>query len=401
MNSNKWLNKNILAMGWAAFFSDFSHEMATSVLPAFLASIGGSAALLGLIEGLADASTSLMKILSGWYSDYVGRRKPFAIVGYFLTTLGIGSLALAFSWPHVLLSRVVAWIGRGTRGPPRDALLVDSTEKRYFGRVIGFNRGLDSLGAFLGPALALILIKMMPVRSLFIVALIPGVLAFLVFWLLVKEKRGRTKHTTLGLSVKGLPVNFRFFLIAVGVFGLGNFADSMLILRATNLLSSANGMVVAASLAILLYTIHNLVYAGLSFPIGVIADKVGKRPLLVFGYILTGITSVGFILNTDNLFYLGAFFILAGLAIAITDSMEKTVAADMLPESLRGTGYGTLATVNGIGDFASSSLVGLLWTAVSPAAGFGFGAALMIGGGLLLLILRSQITAAGAGNRVE
>ncbi len=393
-----WLNKNILAMAWAAFFSDFSHEMATSVLPSFLASIGGSAALLGLIEGLADASTSLMKILSGWYSDYLARRKPFAMVGYFFTTLGIGTLSLAFSWPHILLSRVVAWIGRGTRGPARDALLVDSTEPRYFGRVIGFNRGLDSLGAFLGPTLALILIRMIPIRSLFVVALIPGVLAFLIFLFFVKEKRGRTKHTSLVLSIKGLPGNFRFFLIAVGVFGLGNFADSMLILRANELLSPAKGAVVAASLAILLYTIHNIFYAALSFPIGVIADKFGKHPLLVFGYLLTGVTSIGFILNTGNLIYLGIFFVLAGLAIAITDSMEKTVAADMLPENLRGTGYGTLATINGIGDFASSSLVGLLWTTISPAAGLGLGGALMFAGGILLVLLRRQMTTPENGN---
>lgn len=384
---NKWLNKNILAMGWAAFFSDFSHEMATAVLPAFLASIGGSAALLGLIEGLADASTSLMKIVSGWYSDYLGRRKPLAVLGYFLTTLGIGTFALAFSWPHVLASRVVSWIGRGTRSAPRDALLVDSTQPEYFGRVIGFNRGMDTLGAIIGPALALVLIKVMVVRSLFIIAVIPGVLAFLAFTIFVKEKRGRTKHTSLVLSIKGLPRSFRFFLVAVGIFGLGNFADSMLILRATQLLSPANGAVVATSLAILLYTIHNVFYAALSFPIGVIADRVGKKSLLVFGYLLTGVTSVGFILNTGNIWYLGLFFILAGLAIAITDSMEKTVAADLLPESLRGTGYGALATINGLGDFASSALVGLLWTAISPAAGFGYGAALCILGAVLLQAL--------------
>jgi len=380
-------------MGWAAFFSDFSHEMATAILPAFLASIGGSAALLGLIEGLADASTSLMKIGSGWYSDYLGRRKPLAVLGYFLTTLGIGTFALAFSWPHVLLSRVVSWIGRGTRGPPRDALLVDSAEPKYFGRVIGFNRGMDTLGAIIGPALALVLIRVMAIRSLFIIAIIPGILALLAFTVFVKEKRGRTKHTSLVLSIKNLPGTFRFFLIAVGIFGLGNFADSMLILRATELLSPANGAVVAASLAILLYTIHNVFYAALSFPIGVIADRFGKKSLLVFGYLLTGVTSVGFILNTGNIWYLGLLFVLAGLAIAITDSMEKTVAADLLPESLRGTGYGALATINGLGDFASSAVVGFLWTAVSPLAGFGYGAALCILGAILLQALLGRGTA--------
>ncbi|MDO8567470.1 MAG: MFS transporter [Dehalococcoidales bacterium] len=394
---NKWLNKNILGMAWAAFFSDFSHEMATSVLPVFLASIGGSAALLGLIEGLADASTSLMKILSGWYSDYLGRRKPLAMLGYFLTTLGVGMFALAFSWPHVLVSRVVSWTGRGTRGPPRDALLVDSTKQEYYSRVIGFNRGMDTLGAVIGPVLALVLIRVMPIRSLFVIAMIPGILAFLVFAIVVKEMRGRTKHVSFVLSIKGLPGNFRFFIVAVGIFGLGNFADSMLILRATELLSPAWGAVVAASFAILLYTIHNVFYAALSFPIGVIADKIGKKRLLVLGYFLTGVTSAGFMLNTGNFWYLVLFFVLAGLAIAITDSMEKTVAADLLPDNLRGTGYGALATINGLGDFASSALVGLLWTAISPAAGFGYAAVFCVLGAILLQVLLGRGAAAPTG----
>jgi len=390
-NKSKWLNRNIFAMGLTSFFSDFGHEMATAILPAFLVSVGGSAALLGIIEGIADASTSGMKLLSGWYSDYIGKRKPFAVIGYLLTAIGVGSFSLAVSWPHVLLSRVIAWLGRGTREPPRDAMLADSTRPEYYGRVFGFHRGVDTLGAIAGPAIAFVLIKSLALRSIFLVALIPSALAFLTIAILVKETRkGSHERAHFLVSMKGLPRNFRFFLIAVGVFGLGNFADSMLILRATELLSPASGAVIAGSLAILLYTIHNVFYAALSFPIGVLADKFGKRKILVFGYLLTGLSSVGFIFSIGNLFYLGLLFVVAGIAIAITDAMERTVAADLLPENLRGTGYGTLATVNGIGDFASSSVVGLLWTAVSPTAGFGYGAALMVAGAVLLFTIRNR-----------
>jgi MFS family permease len=210
--------------------------------------------------------------------------------------------------------------------------------------------------------------------------------------LFVREtrKNNHEGHTHFLVSIKGLPRNFRFFLIAVGVFGLGNFADSMLILRATQLLSPVNGVVIAGSLAILLYTIHNVFYAVLSFPIGVLGDKFGKRKILVFGYLLTGLSAVGFIFTISNLFYLGLLFVVAGIAIAITDAMERTVAADLLPENLRGTGYGTLATVNGVGDFASSSVVGLLWTAISPTAGFGYGAALCMLGATLLFATRGR-----------
>jgi MFS family permease len=389
-SKNKWLNRNIFAMGLTSFFSDFGHEMATAILPAFLVSVGGSAALLGLIEGIADASISGMKLLSGWYSDYIGKRKPFAMIGYFLTAIGVGSLSLALSWPHVLISRVVAWLGRGTREPPRDALLVDSTKPQFYGRVFGFHRAMDTLGAIAGPAIAIILIKSLALRSIFLIALIPSALAFLTVVLLVREVRssGQEAKPHLFASIRGLPRDFRLFLVAVGTFGLGNFADSLLILRATEMLSPVKGAIAAVSLAVLLYTIHNMLYAAASFPIGVVADRFGKKTILAFGYLLTGISVIGFIFNTGNLAYLGLFFILAGVAIAITDALERTVAADLLPEDLRGTGYGTLATVNGVGDFVSSSLVGFLWSAVSPLVGFGYSAVLTISGAGVLFSMR-------------
>jgi len=379
-------------MGLTSFFSDFGHEMATAILPTFLISVGGSAALLGFIEGVADAGVSFMKLLSGWYSDYIGKRKPFAVIGYFLTAVGVGSFSLAFSWPQVLVSRVIAWLGRGTREPPRDALLVDSTEPQYYGRVFGFHRGMDTLGAILGPAIAYLLIKTMSFRSIFLIALIPSILALLTIALLVKEKRILTDDSPTRLmgSLKLLPSRFRIFLVAVGIFGLGNFADSMLILRATQLLTPVKGAIVAGSLAILLYTLHNILYAVFSLPIGVLADKVGKKSLLVVGYFLTGITSICFILNTTNFMLLGLFFLLAGIAIAITDALERTVAADLLPERLRGTGYGALATINGIGDFGSSSMTGFLWSAFSPLAGFGYSAFMMVVGGLVLAKFRKD-----------
>ncbi len=391
MKNNKWLNRNIFAMGLTSFFSDFGHEMATAILPAFLVSVGGSAALLGFVEGIADASISFMKLFSGWYSDYIGKRKPFAVIGYLLTAVGIGSFTLAFSWPQVLLSRVVAWLGRGTREPPRDALLVDSTQPQYYGRVFGFHRGMDTLGAIIGPAMAFFLIKIMPLRSIFLIALIPSVLSFLTIALLVKErKRILTHHDHFVVSLKNLPTNFRLFLVAVGIFGLGNFADSLLILRATQLLTPVNGAIVAGSLAILLYTLHNVLYAACSFPIGSLTDKVGKKSLLIFGYFLTGVTSLGFIFNSSSLLFLGLLFLLAGIAIAITDALERTVAADLLPENLRGTGYGTLAAVNGIGDFVSSTAVGFLWAMISPLAGFGYGAVFTIAGAVALFGVRKK-----------
>lgn len=219
--------------------------------------------------------------------------------------------------------------------------------------------------------------------------MLPSILAFLVITLFVKEaKKNSNSSNKLLISIKKLPTNFRSFLLAVGIFGLGNFADSLFILRATELLTPAHGAGVASGLAIILYTLRNIFYAGFSFPLGSLADKIGKKGLLAFGYLLTGISAPGFAFAWSNLMYLGLFFLLAGIAIAITDALERTVSADLLPADLRGIGYGTLATVNGIGDFASSTIVGFLWVAISPLAGFGYGTIICTLGAIMLLLTR-------------
>ena len=385
--NSSWINRNIFGMGLTSFFSDLGYEMATAILPLFLVSIGGTAALLGVIEGIADASISFMKLVSGWYSDYIGKRKPFAMIGYFLTAIGVGSFYFAFSWLQVLVSRIVAWLGRGMREPARDALLVDSTQPQYYGRVFGFHRGMDTLGAIVGPAVVFLLIKAIPIRSIFLIALVPSVLAFFTITLLVKEMRKvNLKKNHFFASIKLLPTKFRIFLLVVGIFGLGNFAPSLIILRATQLLTPLKGALVAGGLAILLYTLHNIFYAGFSFPIGKLADKFNKKTLLSLGYLLAGIASIGFIFNVANPIYLGLFFLFAGTSIAFVDALERAITADFLQEQLRGTGYGALATVNGLGDLFSSVAVGFLWSTVSPFAGFGYGAVMMISGAFLLNI---------------
>lgn len=391
MEKKSWLNKNIFALGLTSFFSDFGHEMATAILPAFIVSIGGSAALLGLIEGFADASISFMKLFAGWYSDFIKKRKPFALIGYFLTAIGVGSFAFATNWWLVLGDRMVAWVGRGMREPPRDALLTESANEKHYGRVFGFHRMMDTLGAVCGPLIAFILIKIVPLRSIFLIAFIPSLLAFFTVFFLVKEaQRSSSQPQRFRASLRVLPPRFRIFLLSVGLFGLGNFADSLLILRATELMKPAQGALVAGSLAILLYAFHNVLYAVSSYPIGFLADRFNKKTILSFGYLLTGFSSAGFIFASSNAVFLGLLFLIAGLAIAITDALERAVAADIIPQTVRGTGYGVLATVNGVGDFVSSSMVGYLWNAISPLVGFGYGAVLMISGATLLFFQRNN-----------
>lgn len=387
--NGRWLNRNIFAIGLTSFFSDLSHETATTILPVFLASIGAPASALGIIEGTADALSSFAKMGSGYWSDRTGIRKPIAVLGYFLTTIGQAVFGLATHWVHVLAGRTLGWFGRGIRGPVRDAIASESTEPQHYGKVFGFDRTLDTLGAILGPSVALALVSLTSYRNIFFLTVIPGFLAVATFGFLVKAKPRRPNHSlSFRQSLRNLPRPFKLFLIGVGIFGAGDFAHTLLILRAAQILTPLHGSTEAGRLAILLYVIHNVIYAAASYPIGAIADRWGKRVFLSVGYFISAVMCAGFLWPSSHFVPLAILFVLAGLFIAIEDSLERAIAAELLPESLRASGYGALATVNGIGDFASSVLVGLLWAHVAPAAGFLYSGALSVAGALVIARLR-------------
>jgi MFS family permease len=390
-----WLNRSVFGMGLASLFSDWSHEMTTAILPLFLVSIGANAAILGTIEGVADAAASFIKLWAGHRTDRTGERKPLTVVGYAMTAAKF-LFAFTTNWYEVLGIRVFGWVGRGMRSPLRDAMLVDAAPKEAYGRVFGFHRAMDTGGAVLGPLTALLLINVLghstsAFRLIFLVSLVPGLLAVTAIWLLVKERRRTNVHSMkFAAAVNTLPSRFKWFTGAVGIFGLGNFAHSLLILHVSQLLTPAYGALAAGTVAVALYTLHNILYSLVSFPAGALADRIGKRPLLVAGYALFAMMCLGFIWAGTSIAWLVLLFAVAGIYIALVDSMEGAIAADMLPEHLRGTGYGVLSTVNGIGDFASSFIVGLLWTNISPAAGFGYGATLSILGAVVLFMIRNK-----------
>ena len=392
-----WLNRNVAGMGLTSFLSDTGHEAATAILPLFLASIGASAAALGTIEGVADAVSSFVKLAAGWYSDRFGRRKPTVIAGYTLTGLSTGLFALATAWPHILVARAIGWLGRGVRGPLRDAIMADSVPPTARGRAFGFERAGDTLGAVVGPLLALALVAFLTrfqapaaaYRQVFLITAIPGLLAALSFATLVRERQ-RASNQTLRFwgTVQGLPPRFKLFLIAVGIFGAGDFAHTLLTLRASQLLAPGLGEARAGQVAILLYVLHNVVYATFSYPAGALGDRIGKGRVLTAGYALAALMGVGWIVAFPSVVYLGLLFMLGGAFIAVEDALERAIAADFLPEEVRGTGYGILATVNGVGDFLSSVIVGFLWTEVAPAAGFAYATILSLAGAALMYRLR-------------
>jgi MFS family permease len=308
--------------------------------------------------------------------------------------------AFAKMWLLVLIGRVVGWLGRGFRGPIRDALLADSVSASVRGKAFGFHRFGDTLGAIVGPLLGVWLLEIwqpreildpsQPFRSIFLITLIPGILSAAVFAVMTVEKRqSPNRKMKFWGTVRSLPSNFKRYLLGVGVFGFGDFAPTLLILAATQLLSPEYGITRAAQLAGLMYVMRNITYAAASFPIGALSDRMNRIVLLFLGYFLAVLTIGGFLLafalNLTSIPYLFLLFGLAGVYIAAEDTLENTITADFIPSETRGIGMGVLGTVNGIGDFIASTVVGLLWTTVSPVAGFAFAAMFMLSGAVILI----------------
>jgi MFS family permease len=380
----RWLTRNVFAIGMLSLFSDMGHELATAVLPLFLATFGGGAMALGVIEGFSDAGSSILKLWMSIYSDRVGRRKPILAVGYFLTAM-MGLFAFVTAWWQLLVIRTAAWMGRGARGPVRDALLSESVPAAAHGRAFGFEGAMDTVGAILGPAVALSLVGVMALRHIFLLSFIPGAITIgIVLFVLKDVPRVPQPGLRIGTSLRALPRAFWRYVAAVGVFGLGNFAHTLLVLHAVTVLTPAYGAARAGRVAIGLYIFHNVVYALASYPAGALGDRVNKRRLLAAGYALFGVMCLGFWTMGPNLVLLTMLFGIAGLYIAIVDAMERALAADLLPGPQRGTGYGALATVNSFGDLVSSVVVGLLWSHASAGAGFFYGAVLTLLGAVAL-----------------
>jgi MFS family permease len=382
----RWLNRSVIGFGLASFLSDAGHEAATAALPAFLLTLGAAPAALGVIEGLADGLASFAKLFGGWLSDEPRRRKAIAVGGYLTTGLSTGVFALATTWVHVLAARAVGWVARGVRGPARDAMLADSVPVEARGRAFGFHRALDTTGAVAGPALAVLLAALVPVRELFWWTLVPGALSALAFAILVRGQDRKRIHTQpFWKSFRVLPPRFQSFLGAVFLFGVGDFARTLLILRATELLQPSMGALGASKLAMALYVGHNALYAAASYPVGWAADRVSPGRLLLGGCLLGALTATLAASAAPSTGLLVLLFAAAGLTLAFEDTLEGTITARDVPPELRGTGYGALAATNGFGDLISSSLVGILWSVAGPTMAFGAAAALCFAGAAILV----------------
>lgn len=377
----KFLNKNVFAMGLTSLFTDISSEMIYPLLPLFLSQVlGAGATALGVIEGIAEATASLLKSISGYISDKIRKRKILVIIGYGLSAVAKPTIGFASRWFHVLVARFFDRIGKGIRTSPRDALIADSVGPEERGKSFGFHRSMDTLGAIIGPLLAFALLSIFTknlawdqaksLRAIFLLSLIPGLLAIVILVAMVyevkREHEGKA-GVTLSLSLKGLSNEFKLLLLIMFIFSLGNSSDTFLILRSSNLKFPQAQIP-------LLYTAFNVVYALLSTPLGALSDRIGRHKTIMIGFAIYSGVYLGFALLNPNVSYLlWVLFPLYGLYYAFAEGVLRALVADISKKETRGFAYGVYHTLVGLTLLPASLIAGFLWDKISPRAPFFLG----------------------------
>ncbi|WP_018461459.1 MFS transporter [Thermus oshimai] len=370
------LPSTIWLLGLVSLLMDVASEMVYPLLPLFLVGLGAGAATVGLVEGVAEATASLFKVVGGRVSDRLGRRRPLLLLGYGLPALFRPLLALATLPGHVLLYRFLDRMGKGLRTAPRDALIAESVPQEALGRAYGLHRGLDTLGATLGPLLAFFLLPHLGLRGVFLASALPALLAFLLLFLL-KERPGPPRPLPplrLGRMGRG----YRRFLLVSALFTLALSSNAFLLLRLKELGLSEGEVTLA-------YTLYNLGYALLAYPFGSLADRVGLRKAVALGYALYALVYLGFALAERALFGV-AFLLLYALYSALFEGASRAYLATLVPKEEKASAMGLYHTLTGLLLLPASLLFGLLWQALGARAAFGVGAGLALLALLLFLV---------------
>lgn len=382
MNNKKilGLQTNVFFTGLTSFFTDTSTKMIYSVMPLFLLSIGASKTSIGLIEGIAESTASLFKAFSGYWSDRVGKNKPFMIIGYGITAFVTPLYALVKIPLHVLFLRFFERIGKGLRAAPRDSLISGSVPKNETGKYFGFHKAMDNSGAIIGPLTAFLLLYFFPLSysNIFLLATIPAILGVITIAFFIKEAKPNKKENNYRFQFKQLPRRFYFFLFIVSVFTLGNSADALLLVK-----TAETG--INKSYVPFVYMIFNTVSVFLAIPIGKISDKIGREKLLILGFLVYSLVYFLFgRFNSLNIFVL--LFILYGLYSALTDSSQKALISDIVSKDLKGTGYGLYHAILGITLLPASLIAGFLYDKVNSNAPFYFGSIMALIATALMII---------------
>jgi MFS family permease len=383
--NDRWLTPGVGAVGAASFFSDSGHEMTTSLLPAFLTgTLGASAAALGVIDGISDALIGVMKLIGGPLANDPHRRARTAAGGYLGTAVATGAIGAAITLWQVGALRAIAWLSRGLRSPARDALLASLCPTSAQGRAFGLERAGDNLGAVAGPLLAAGLVTWVGVRPALYLAAVPGLFAAIAIIVAARESRRRVRNgggsSPRRLELRALrDAGMLRALLPMLLFEFGNLATTLLILRATQLLtSSQRSVATATSVAILIYAGHNLVATLASLVAGRWYDRVGPRRVFAAGAAVYVIAYGAFSAGFHGLIAVALAFAAAGAGIGLAEPTESAVVAQLLPDRLRGSGFGVLGAVQATGDVVATVVAGLLYTLVSPAAAFGYAATWML-----------------------
>jgi MFS family permease len=380
--AGRWLTPGVRGIGAASLLADLGYEVPTAVLPSFLTStLGAPAAALGIIEGVADGLGGAARLAGGALADDPGRRRTVAVGGYATTAVLSGLIGAATAAWQVGVLRAGAWTARGLRAPARSALVADVASPGAYGRAYGFERAMDNLGAIGGPLLALALVALIGVREAILLSIIPGLLAALAIVYAIRHAPKLAERERVPIRLRVRPVlegRLGQLIGAVAAFELGNVAATLLILRATELLTPGHGTDHATQLALALYAAYNLAATLASLPAGHIGDRRGPVVVLAGGIGAFAAAYVGLAVTGAALLALAAWFVVAGVAIACVETAEQAAVAALAPERLRGSAFGLLAAVQSAGNLAASAIAGVLWTVVSPTAAFLYAAGWMV-----------------------
>lgn len=383
MEKKDKLSKNVIVLGLVSFFNDFASEMVYPIVPIFLTSVlGVPVALVGLIEGIAESTASLLRVFFGWLSDKVQKRKIFAVYGYSCSTISKLIIAVALNWPMVLLGRFTDRFGKGVRTSARDALITESSMPENVGKSFGFHRALDTAGAVFGPLAAIFLINHFGnnnLRPIFYIALIPGVIGVILLLLLVKEKAFAVKSNSPQFKLANLTTDYKTFLLVSAIFALGNSSDAFLILRAQSL-----GM--STTFTILAYVVFNLVYALLSYSVGSLSDRIGPKRILISSFFLFALTYLLFGVNQSTT-WIWFLFALYGVYMALSEGISKAYISRIASHEVIATSFGAYQTIIGVCTFFSSLIAGILWSNINPSAPFIFGSILGVVAGIIFLFI--------------
>ena len=377
----KGIKKNVFVLGLVSLFTDIASEMLYPIVPLFLTLVlGAPMALVGLIEGVAESTANILKVISGWYSDKTTKRKPFVVAGYSISAISKPLMALAYGWPLVLVARLMDRTGKGLRTSARDALIADSSDAAHRGRSFGLHRSMDTIGAVAGPLIALGILYLSGdnYRLVFLAAFIPGLLSILLVTFFISERK-RPVTERISFKISDFSRDYKVFLLITAIFALGNSSNVFLILRAENLGFSLY-------MVIMSYVLFNIVSSMGAFPLGTLSDRWGRRNIMSAGFVVFGIVYFGFAWVQHSI-YIWLLFIIYGLYEALTEGIGKAYVVDLVPSDKRGTALGIYHAASGFMMLFASIIAGLLWDILGPSAPFIYGGAAAALSALLLVVL--------------